>query len=118
MSVVNAKATPQVDDLDMHEVLVVSCHHLQQYQGRSCFHLFDVTMQGGKDRDVHDGAAQVDVDTHYHNPAQHGLVAVKLAQPGGHQMTNHRLNDEVSNTWGSVSGLLTLLGGHTHLPRD
>ena len=40
-------------------------------------HLFDVTVQGGKNGHVHDGAAKVDVDTHYHNPIQDGLVAVK-----------------------------------------
>ena len=49
MRVVNAKATTQVDDLDVHEVLMVSRQHLNVI-GQVIFslslvsHLFDVAM--------------------------------------------------------------------------
>ena len=80
--VVDAKATAQVDDLDVHEMFMVSRKHLQQqYQSRDYFasHLLDVTMQGGKNWHIHEGAAKVDMDTHDYNPTQHGMIAVKLA---------------------------------------
>ena len=50
MCVVNTKATSEVDDLDVHEMLMVPRKHLQQYQSRFhlVVHLFDVAVQGGK----------------------------------------------------------------------
>ena len=87
VGVVNAKAAAEVDDLDVHEVLVVPRQHLRhneclfqtgishfflsKYQRyialQSLGHLLHMAMKIRKYGDVLDGAPEMHVDPHYHD---------------------------------------------------
>ena len=87
VGVVNAKAAAEVDDLDVHELLVVPRQHLRhnecnfqtgishfflsKYQRyialQSIGHLLHMAMKIRKYGDVLDGAPEMHVDPHYHD---------------------------------------------------